>query len=112
MKLICKQSPRVLGIENERGDWSLKAFEGHLKSCDTCREFEDALKADIAKHIKHGGWRPGAGRKPEPVKMQMLFFRAAPIHLHILDRLAKKMKVRTRSEVLRALIEQEGQRPI
>jgi len=37
--LYCNNDPRVLGIEDEHGNWNMARFKSHIQTCETCQRF-------------------------------------------------------------------------
>lgn len=56
------------------------------------------------KKAKHGGARPGAGRKPTVDKRQKLSLALDGASVDYIDAYAKRHKIGNRSEALRAII--------
>ncbi len=48
-KLVCGNNPKILGIEDEGGNWDMEKFESHVVSCHNCSEFTSLLKEVVAK---------------------------------------------------------------
>ncbi|MCL6578015.1 MAG: hypothetical protein K6T73_01330 [Candidatus Bathyarchaeota archaeon] len=52
-KLVCRQDPVALGIENKEGDWDMVKFEAHINKCRACKDTVTYLKSVIT-HYLHG----------------------------------------------------------
>jgi len=37
--LYCDNDPRVLGIEDEYGNWNMAKFKSHIRGCPDCQHF-------------------------------------------------------------------------
>ena len=51
-KLICDNDPKKLGIANDAGNWDMKKFDQHVKSCEICKNFVGVLIEDINNQLK------------------------------------------------------------
>jgi len=58
--LYCDNDPRLLGIEDEHGNWNMAKFKSHIKGCGSCQQFLVlfgigifALLDDLAQLAKH-----------------------------------------------------------
>lgn len=49
--LYCNQDPKQIGIENDQGNFNLKPFYEHIKTCDPCKRFLVILPAEIFRDL-------------------------------------------------------------
>jgi hypothetical protein len=50
-KLVCKEDPQKLGIEDQEGNWNLLKLEQHIHQCDPCADFMAAILEILASKM-------------------------------------------------------------
>ncbi|MBA7631270.1 hypothetical protein ES703_38800 [subsurface metagenome] len=49
--LYCDKSPRELGIVDSAGNWDLRKFRDHIRTCKYGRYFELVLPKDLIQNL-------------------------------------------------------------
>lgn len=56
-KLVCDEDPKTLGIEDVKGNWDLKKFKDHVKTCEQCGEFSARVLENMKSKFLGGKGR-------------------------------------------------------